>query len=242
MRVAIVDDSQQDRQELRSFLTRWCAVQGLCPEISEFESGECFVSDYLQNSFELIFLDIFMGQMDGIETARRLREMDKDCRIVFLTTSHAHAVESYQVRASYYLTKPLGYEPLQAALDLVCRDILNSLHSLSVTINQTIFKIPLADILYLDSVSRRPCLHLPDNSLSPEEKFSALQNALLSQSEFVSCNRNLVVNMKWIDRFSGTGDLVLKNGCCLPVRQHGRAEVRRQFLDYSLRELKRGSQ
>ena len=76
--------------------------------ISAFPSGEAFLASYRPGLFDLIILDIFMKEITGMDTARKIRESDQTVRIVFSTSSNDFASESYEVNACYYLKKPYG--------------------------------------------------------------------------------------------------------------------------------------
>ncbi len=76
--------------------------------LDRFSSGEDFLGAFTPGKYDLIFLDIYMDGITGMETAKRIRQTDHDCRIIFITISPEFAVESYNVNASFYLLKPIG--------------------------------------------------------------------------------------------------------------------------------------
>ena len=119
MRIAIIDDFLTDLEYLRSNVCRWADEYAvpLIPGPALFENGETFLEQFQKDRYDIIFLDIFMEGMNGMDTARRIRECDDACRLVFTTTSAEYAVDSYEVDSSYYLVKPYSYEKLSLALD-----------------------------------------------------------------------------------------------------------------------------
>lgn len=84
---------------------------------TRFSSGEEFLGAFTAGKYDLIFLDIYMDGITGMETAKRIRRADHGCRIIFITTSPEFAVESYDVSASFYLLKPIEKNGVFAALD-----------------------------------------------------------------------------------------------------------------------------
>ena len=102
MRIAIVDDLSTDAEALRKFLCRWASEQGipLVPSPVILESGEALLAHFAPNAFDIIFLDIYMTGITGMEVARKIREQDTHCQLIFTTTTGEFAVDSYEVGAA----------------------------------------------------------------------------------------------------------------------------------------------
>lgn len=116
MRIAIVDDLETERAQLKTRLARQLRLCGAEAELLEFESGESFLAAEKEQRFAAAFLDIYMHGMSGMDAAKELRKTDADCLLVFTTTSTDHALEGFQVRALHYLVKPFSEEELSALL------------------------------------------------------------------------------------------------------------------------------
>ena len=99
MRIAIVDDLETERAQLKTRLARQLRLRGAEAELLEFESGESFLAAEKEQRFTAAFLDIYMHGMSGMDAAKELRKTDADCLLVFTTTSTDHALEGFQVRA-----------------------------------------------------------------------------------------------------------------------------------------------
>lgn len=240
MRIAIVDDQAADRSELTALLERYCAQRKLQAQWDCFSSGEALLEAFAPGRYSLVFLDIYMGALTGMETARRLTAMDELCRVVFVTVSHSHAVESYEVRAAYYLTKPLEYHRFSQAMDAACGELLRQSRCLPVHSAGVALEIPLQELLYVDCSAERTRLHLAERLLLIDERFSAVSAQLAEVGCFLNCNRNVAVNMEWIAQVQD-GNFLLRSGEAVPIRQRGRSAVKKEFLSYSLRELRRES-
>ena len=91
MIIAVVDDTMQDRELLKGMLDQYFSGHQTVPEIQEFESGEAFLEAYEPGHYDIIFFDIYMGGITGMETASLVYERDKDCRLVFFSSSADYA-------------------------------------------------------------------------------------------------------------------------------------------------------
>lgn len=236
MRIAIVDDQNADREELLEMLEQYFSVQGALAEYSCFCSGEAFLDAFDPGGFQIIFLDIYMGGADGMTVARKIREQDKNCRLVFFTTSGDHAVSSYGVRASYYLTKPTSYELLCEALEVCTAGLLADSKCLETQAAGMPLRVLLQDIFYADCQNKAVVLHTASGSLAVSDSFGQVSEKLLADPRFYPSCRGVVVNLDWVEGMP-EGEFLLKNGERVPVRQRGRAEARQAFLARSMRDL-----
>ena len=123
LRIAICDDLKSERDMVKGFLRSFFAAVPYEYTLAEYSRGETMVDDYDDGSvdFDLIFMDIFMDGMLGMEAARCLRRYAPHVSIVFLTTTPAYALESYDVYAYGYLVKPLDGEKRQPCSGVFCR-------------------------------------------------------------------------------------------------------------------------
>ena len=108
-RIAVVDDLPEERDRLNDYLRRFAAERKLTLQVSDFDSGERFLSAFDHN-FDIVLLDIEMQGIDGMETARRLRERDDKVCLLFVTYLANFAVQGYGVHALDFLVKPVSYE------------------------------------------------------------------------------------------------------------------------------------
>lgn len=108
MLIYLCDDSESDLLRLEHYLTAYAKQTKLTFELCLFSSGESLLSSFQKEKAlpELIFLDIFMAELSGVDTASQLRDMHYEGGIIFTTSSTEHAMESYEVDALYYLQKP----------------------------------------------------------------------------------------------------------------------------------------
>ncbi len=237
MKIAIVDDRQDEREHLRTMLEYYCATHSVTADITCFTSGEELLESFKPEQFQCMFLDIYMDGIDGMETARKVYKLDPACRLIFCTTSISHAVSSYEVRAAWYLTKPFSAQRLADAMDAACKDVIRNSRSLTVHISGAELSIRFSNIHFVDCENRQARIHLRKRVLDIDEQVNDILNLLSSDERFLACNRNTAINMDQVDIME-EHDFRMKNGSCVPIRQRGRAALKKTYMEWSLRELR----
>lgn len=234
MRIAIVEDLPADRERLREAVCRWGESRRIHiapPEL--FPSGEAFLAAFSDDRFDIIFLDVYMEEMTGMDTARRIREADKSCRLVFTTTSVDFAVEGYEVGAASYLVKPLDDEKLCAALDRCGADVLERRQYVTVPDKTGQQRLYLHQIVYTEFVGRRVEVHERDGGQRTvpisQSAFAAL---LLEYPYFCDCMKGILVNFEAVEKLTGDS-FVLAGGQRVPISRLKYREVREKFLAWS---------
>ena len=107
--IAVCDDSEADRRYLSGQVSHWAREAGHTAEIVAFDSAESFLFRYAEkNDYDILLLDIEMGEMDGVTMAKTLRRGNDTVQIVFITGYSEYIAEGYEVDALHYLMKPGG--------------------------------------------------------------------------------------------------------------------------------------
>ena len=112
MEFAVCDDSAADRNTLIAMVQQYCGQRGIPAKILQFSRAGELLQEFTPGRYHVVFLDIYMPGLTGVEAARRLRKRDANCMLVFTTTSEEHALDSYSVYAAGYLLKPYSREQL----------------------------------------------------------------------------------------------------------------------------------
>ena len=123
MRIAIVEDVAEEAVKLKKSLKIFLEELHITFKISKFSSGEQFLEVFEKNNFDIVFMDIYMSGMTGVETAKHLRNQDKHCLLIFLTSSMEHMPEAFSCHAFEYIQKPFVKERIAQ----VMTDALNIL-------------------------------------------------------------------------------------------------------------------
>jgi CheY-like chemotaxis protein len=115
--ILVCDDLPEARTNLTGMLRHYEAAHQLALEIETAGDGAELLDRWRPGRWALIFLDIFMPKLDGVEAARKLRQAGEKCSIVFATTSRKHGLEGFELRVTDYLTKPFTQEDVDSAMD-----------------------------------------------------------------------------------------------------------------------------
>ncbi len=231
MRIAIVDDIASEREKLNGKLNIRLSRLNLNAEISEFDSGTDFLNAAGKERFDLAFLDIYMGNENGVDTARALRRFDADCLLVFITTSMDHALDGFRVRAFHYLVKPYTDEDLAA----LCGEIVKRLPAPDkyIDINTVggIVRLRFQEILYAEHYQHQIHIYRADGSKAVTRRTFREFSAALTDGRFFLCSRGVIVNLEYAQDFDGT-DFILKNGKRVPVSRDLAKTARLAFGDF----------
>jgi DNA-binding LytR/AlgR family response regulator len=215
MRIAICEDCRDDALKLAEIV----GYSSPEHEISFFSSGEEFLASSPYGKYQIVFMDVYFGGLgkNGAEAAMALRGGDPRVIIVFTTTSRAHALDAFHAKASAYLTKPFTREEALAALkDAVSASELTRRDSLALTIHRKQVKVPLADIMYVESQGKYCHIHSVEDTFSALSTLDGIERELPSP-RFLPCHQSYIVNLEYVG--SILTDFVLKNGERVLVRR-----------------------
>ena len=234
MRIAIVDDLETERTQLKTRLARQldlCAAQA---ELLEFESGESFLAAEKEQRFTAAFLDIYMHGMSGMDAAKELRKTDTDCLLIFTTTSTDHALEGFQVRALHYLVKPFSEEELSGLLTEMLAKLPRPEPALTVKVSGCDVRL-----CYRDIISAVHFAHIINirttagKTLATRKSFKAFTEPLKKDPRFFVCGRGAIVNMEHAADFRDAA-FCMTDGSRIYVSQELVKPARQAFMEFLL--------
>ena len=213
--VMICDDLPEERGNLIRMLRHYEQEKDIELDLETAADGTELLSLWKPDRWDLVLLDIFMPQLNGIDTARRLREVDRKCEIVFATTSREHGVEGYELHALDYLTKPISQQDVDGMMDWFLRKRAEQRRELTVRTPLGEETVPVGEIRYIESRGHSCDIHLPQRVVSVRRSIDELET-LLPLPPFVRCHRSYIVRLDAVERMSYTA-AALRGGESLPL-------------------------
>lgn len=236
LKIAITDDMEFDRKNLKELIMKFLRENSVEAELFEYSSAEDFLKSFRPGFFNLVFLDIYMDNINGIEAAKRVYDTDKNCRIIFLTTANCFAPESYDVNAVYYMIKPPSEEKLFSVIKKCMGDMISESKRLCVMSKRASVQIPFSSILYADVSVRTVRIHLADRIVNADRGFYNVAAPLLEDDRFIECYKGVVVNIEHIKK-QIDDDFILDNGERIPISKRKKKELVRLFMEYEFRSV-----
>ena len=233
MKFAICDDEEKDRSLMRSLVAEYLDLHNYHVRIDEYTSGEEFLAGNI-SEYAPVILDIFMGDLNGIETARALVEAHPDVQIVFCSTSNAYAAESYDVSALRYFIKPISREKLFTLLDRFFR-VHTALRTLTFKQNRMDEHVYIADILWVEADGHKCILHTKNGDITTRTPFAQIGEQL-KDSDFVKPIRYALVSLQAVATVP-TDVFTLTDGTAVPISRELRADMKKAFSEYKMRKL-----
>lgn len=219
LRIAICDDDPVFGKQTADMIDRWeqKPKNTLC-EI--FSNGDELINAHKALPFDIILLDVIMPLINGIETAKEIRQKDKSTKIIFLTSSTEFAVESYTVKANNYLLKPVSEKALTACLDEFFEEINKNQKTINVKGIYNTHRIALDDIVYIEAQNKHIVFSLRSGSkIETIEPLYVCEEKLASNKEFIKCHRSYIVNISYIDRYTSK-EIKMYSGCSIPISKN----------------------
>lgn len=229
MKIGICDDEVHFQKVLRKKLESYYGV--LDVEIEAFSSGSDFMNRFQKYpmEFQMIFMDIEMPGLNGIETSKQIREINGSVPIVFLTSHTELAMEGYEVDAFRFLDKPLQDEKLIKTLrDFDHLRLLDT--KIELQDGERTLWINWTEIQYVQSENVYIHIHLEDSRFLIRKKLSDLEKDMPKQ-RFYQPHRSFLINLGFVKSFDGK-KILMKNGNEIPLSRGKRNEFKTAMMNY----------
>ncbi len=225
MRIAIVEDRADDAENLSGLFSEEARERGWAYRIETYSSGEAFLK--ASGDFDLVFLDVLMGGIDGLETARRFRDKGGRALVVFVTVEADFAVEGYEVEAAAFLVKPAQKDRLHRVLNRLARKLKKDIPlALSSDVD-----IPAGVVLYAAAADHYLKVHTTGRDYFPDLSLDEFRSRLPGDGRFIECSRGVLVNLDHV-ALVDTRDALMDDGTRLPVSRRRRQALVDAMADW----------
>lgn len=234
MRIAVCDDESEIREDIAQKIRRFLPEAEICL----FESAEHFLME--KSMPDILFLDIKMDGMSGMDLAGKLRSLGINITIVFLTALEEYVYRAFDVGAFHYLLKPVDsvkfYEVLEKAVKDCERNGGNQKRpgerfeaSLTIKNKARTEKVYLSEIVYLEVFNRKVTLHKMHEQIEFYGRLTDLEERL--GMDFVRCHRAYIVNLRYVRCYDGAG-ITLENGESVLMAKTKYAGFVHRYMEY----------
>lgn len=230
MKVAICDDERVFHKEIVDLLHKFQKARKIDIFMDHYENGNALLQS--KQKYDVIFMDYQMEEIDGIETARRLRETNSDSIIIFISAYPSAALDAFEVQTFRFIQKPIDKSKLFKALD----DYLKSVdydNLLLINTHDGNYKIKMSEIIYLEGDGKYTTIRTRDKSLRVHLNLKQLEIRLPS-SKFVRCSKSFVVGFEHISNHTRSS-IIFDNGERAIIGAHYAAKFKTALQDYIMR-------
>ncbi len=239
MKIAIVDDEKIYTDKIASlchdFETQGCdSIETSC-----FVSGKAFLDSFQAGVYQVVFMDIIMEGINGIETARRLREKDHACFLVFLTSTSDFMPEAFSFHAYDYIVKPFTSQRVFQLLSDVKKH-LPELPYIEIISNRQSISLLLSEIISVVSNAHYLNIHTNDGRhLRTRMTLGTFLHLTKNAPCFLSINRGVLVNADYVDTIDKES-CIMTDGTSFPIRVRDSKKLKTALLQYHFTILREG--
>ena len=228
--VAICDDSKRIRESMRKSLEEYIVEKQEDIRIRVFCNGEELVEQYNEH-YDLMFLDIKMPGMNGIETAQRIRMIDKKVKIIFLTSLIEYALEGYSVNATNYILKPMEKKRLFMEMDRCLEEMKEQEEPFLVIHNDKgDYKLLLKEITYMETCNRNILIHTKEKAHICYWKLSEMERRI-GKYGFVRNHVSYLVNLCHVEHVEKL-EIKVTGGNKIPISKGKKKDFMEQLAEY----------
>ena len=232
MRVAICEDEGKYAAQLVGYINEWAAYRGVFTEIFAFPAAEKFLYEWESSeNYDVLFLDIKMGSMTGMELAKIIRKTNKDVAIVFATSMKEYAVTGYTVDAMQYLLKPVLKGDCFDCLDKVYgSDRIQKYFLFNDTDKTT--RVPHKDIIYIEKFAHNAEMTTVTGKYTFRKTIAQLLEEL-GDDLFAQCHKSYIINIRRMESLS-KNYAVMSDGSEIPLGKNAAKEINEKFYKYNV--------
>ncbi|MCL2311267.1 MAG: LytTR family DNA-binding domain-containing protein [Firmicutes bacterium] len=235
MRIAICEDEDKYADQLIGYINEWAVAKEIKTEIFAHITAEKFLYEWENNEdYDMIFLDIKMGSMTGMELAEIIRRTNKDVAIVFTTSIKEYAIKGYSVEAMQYLLKPVQKEDCFACLNKVYESDRSRKYFIFNDLDKT-FRIPHEDIIYIEKFAHNAKMATAKDEYTFRKTIAQLLGEL-DNDLFVQCHKSYIINIRHMESMSKTF-AIMSTGIKIPLSKNSVKEISERFYNYNVNRV-----
>lgn len=199
MKITVLEDEKSVSDSIVDFIRRYFGEKGIgLPSISVYDNGYDLIEAYSMDA-DVLFMDIQLPDISGMDVARKIREKDKNVIIVFVTNLAQYAIKGYEVNAFDFILKPIDYQGFRMKLERILTELGHFQNNAYIDLRnkEGIVRIPVDSLLYLEVISHDIVFHTIHDTYTIR---GALKDyaSILSEHYFLLCNKGYLVNLSHV--------------------------------------------
>ncbi|CZR96439.1 MULTISPECIES: LytR/AlgR family response regulator transcription factor [Clostridioides] len=228
--IAVCEDEKETQLLIVDYIENILKNISIEYEIKKYLSGEELLENNLKD-IDILFLDIKMEKLNGMDTARKIRKMGSEMEIIFITSLIDYVQEGYEVRAYRYLLKPIEFEELKKHMLTCIKDIETNKDSYIIIKNKSnTYKIYLNEIKYIEVQKKEMLIHTINKNFYIRYSLNKIEKEL-NLSRFIRCHKSFIVNLSHVENIK-YNIAILESGEEVPISRYRYKEVKEKFLRF----------
>ncbi len=228
IKVVICEDNINELTSVYNFTKEIFDTLNIQYAISKFTDGNSLLKS--SDNFHIYLLDIQLGNLSGIDIARKIQSNNENSIIIFITALKDYIFDAFDLRAFNYILKPINKNRYRKILYSAVKSLQNEDKFILAKYNGYSSKILLNDIIYIESFKRKIKVHTLCNIFEYYYKLSDIEKEL-SNEGFFRCHKSYIVNLKFVQSYNNTS-IILKNGEEIFLSKHKYLDFSKNFMYY----------
>ena len=230
IKIAVCEDEKETQLLIEDYLENILKDISIEYEIQKYISGEELLESNLKD-IDILLLDIKMEKLNGMDTARKIREVDNEMEIIFVTSLIDYVQEGYEVRAYRYLLKPIELEELKKHVLTCIKDIeINKESHIKIKNKYNTYKIYLNEIKYIEVKKKDMLIHTINKNFDIKYSLGKIEKEL-NPYKFIRCHKSFIVNLRYVENIKPNA-AILESGEEVPISRYRYKEVKEKFLKF----------
>lgn len=227
MKILIFDDNKKDREHLIGCLHTFFKDKDFSYQITTCQNKNELLNDI--GYYDFLFLDIELGQENGIDLGLQLQKIEHHCHIIITTNYSKYAIDGYKIQAERYFIKPIHQQEFDLEMNVV---IKNYIKDKNYFFDKKICdsKIYIKDILYIEFMDRKSIIHKVDGKTISTNSTLKYWYDKLNDYHFAYPYKAFLVNLKYVNALYKK-DIEMTNGEMIPLSRHYKKEFETKYID-----------
>ncbi len=235
MRIAICDDNNDYINIIENYIEKLNKSNAEC---DAFESGESLVSAYIDNNerYDVIFLDMEMKKLNGIETANKIREIDEHTIIIFVTSHTEYMKDSFKCSPFRFLVKPVEYSEFQEVFHDISTKLKKQRKTFTFTENKTRVRLFCDDIIYCESQDHWIRIYTKDQAYKVCKTLTDLHESLDKEMMY-RVHKSFVINFQFVKSMKENVVQLYHCDRLIPISRSYKKAVIEEYTNFIERNL-----